>query len=101
MYMYVRPQKRSLVSRNRPGEKFLSLNRPHSRMCIRIYILDFKKQQTNKKTRIKKTKETKEEKNISGKWIKRKKFAAARVRVFLVTRISRNKSGLFLVLSFN
>ena len=51
--------------------------------------------QTNKKARIKKTKETKAEKNISGKWIKRNKFAAARVRVFLVIRISQNKSGLF------
>ena len=57
MYMYVRPQKRSLVSGNRPGENFLSLTRPHSRMCIRIYILDFKKQQTNKqKNKNKKSK---------------------------------------------
>ena len=36
--------------------KTLSLTRPHSRMCIRIYIFKFKKHQTNnnKKTRIKK-----------------------------------------------
>ena len=47
---------------------FLSLFRAHSRMCIRIYIFNFKKQQTNKQTKnqkSKKAKETKEEKRIS------------------------------------
>ena len=39
---------------------FLSLNRPHSRMCIKIYIFNFKKQTNNqknqkqKKTRLQK-----------------------------------------------
>ena len=41
-------------------KKILSLTRPHSRMCIRIYIFD------KKKTRQKKGKETKEEKTICG-----------------------------------
>ena len=36
---------------------FLALTRPHYRMCIRIYIFNFKKKQ--------KAKETKEEKRIS------------------------------------
>ena len=43
-------------------KKFLSLTRPHSRICIRIYIFNFKKQQ---KKAIKKAKETKEENIIS------------------------------------
>ena len=51
------------------------------RMCIRIYIFNFKKQQTNKnnlKTRTKQSKRNlKRKENISGKSIK-KKLAAAR-----------------------
>ena len=45
----------------------LSLTRPHSRMCSRIYIFNFKNEQTNKqKSKNKKNpKETKEEKRIS------------------------------------
>ena len=72
---------------------FLSLTRPHSRMCIRIYILNFKKQtnkqKNNKKKNknTKKAKETKEENNIPGKLIKRK-IAVVQVKIFLVTRIS-------------
>ena len=42
---------------------FLSLTRPHSRICIRIYIFKFKKQRNNQKN--KKAKETEEEKKIS------------------------------------
>ena len=42
---------------------FLSLSRPHCRMCIRIYIFNLKKQP--KVTGIQKAKETKEEKRIS------------------------------------
>ena len=58
----------SLYSGNRPGEIFLSLTRPHSRMCIRIYSFNFKKQQTNKqkKQELKKAKEINEE---NRKWI--------------------------------
>ena len=41
---------------------FLSFNRPHCQMCIRIYIFHLKK--TNK-TRRQKAKETKKEKRIS------------------------------------
>ena len=37
-------KKSSLVSGNWRGEKKFSLTRPHSRMCIRIYIFNFKKQ---------------------------------------------------------
>ena len=52
---------------------FLSLTRPHSGVCIRIYIFNIKKQ-TNKqkKKNIKKAKETKEEKIISlENWFKK------------------------------
>ena len=48
-------------------KNFLWLTRSDSRMCFRIYIFISKKQQTNKQikeTRIKKAKETKEEKRI-------------------------------------
>ena len=58
---------------------FLSLTRPHSRMCIRIYIFNFKKKKKKKKkknkqtttttatttTTTKKAKETNEEKRIN------------------------------------
>ena len=45
-------------------EIFLSLTLPHIQMCIRIYIFNFKKHQTNKqkKTRIKKAKQAKQTK---------------------------------------
>ena len=61
---YFLGQKKSLFSGNQPGEN--SLTRPHSRIYIRIYIFNFKKQtnkQQNKKT--KKAKETKEGKRIT------------------------------------
>ena len=50
-------------------KKFLSLTRSHSRMCIRTYIFNFKKQAKKKKEakqskNTKKAKETKEEKKI-------------------------------------
>ena len=54
-------------------KKILSLTLPHSRMCIRIYIFNFKKQ-TNKqkKTRIqKKAKETKEKRISSENRLKK------------------------------
>ena len=63
----LRQKKSILVSRNRPGEKFLSLTRPYGRICIRIYNFQFQKTniQAKKKKRIqKKAKETKEEKRI-------------------------------------
>ena len=47
---------------------FLTLTHQHSRMCIRIYIFNFKKWQTNKqkkKQESKKAKENNEEKKIS------------------------------------
>ena len=45
---------------------FLSLTRPHSQMCIRIYIFNLKKQRNEqKKEEHKKSKKTKEEKRIS------------------------------------
>ena len=70
-------------------------------MCIRIYIFNFKKQQTNKqkKQKSKKAKERRK-KNISGKSIKKtKSFSAARVEIFLVTRISGSKSFFWLMKS--
>ena len=65
----------SLVSGNSPGEFFLSLTRLHSRMCIRIYIFNFKKTKKQNKNNTKqsktrsqkKAKETKE-KIICGKF---------------------------------
>ena len=42
-------------SRNWLGETFLSLTRPHSRMCIRIYIFNFKKKKKKKKQEKKTT----------------------------------------------
>ena len=60
-------------------------------MIIRIHIFNFKKQ-TNKQTKqeYKQSKRNEKRKeNISGKSIK--KIAAARVKIFFVTRISGNK----------
>ena len=65
-------------------------------MCIRIYIFNFKKQTKKKKNKnTKKAKETKEEKRISLENGLKKKFAAARVKNFFVTRITRNKRVFF------
>ena len=54
-------KKNSLVSGNRMGETFLSLTRPHIRMCIRIYIklkrnISTKPQQNNNTKKQKKLK---------------------------------------------
>ena len=92
----LRPRKSSLVSGNRLGKNLLSLTCLHSGMCIRMYIFNFKKQQTNKKTEQEskkvKEKETKEEKRISQEnRLKKNFFAVARVKIFLVTRISGKK----------
>ena len=77
---------------------FLSLTRQHSRMCMRIYIFNFKKQRNQE---YKKVKETKEEKKISPEnWLKNK-FAAARVNNFLVTRISGNIIFFGLILKYS
>ena len=57
----------SLVSGNRPSENFLSLTRPHSRMCIRIHNFNSKNKQNSRK-KNKKKKRRKE--NISEKSIK-------------------------------
>ena len=61
MMVYKAKEKSSLVSVNQPGEIFFITYRPHSWMCIRIYVFNFKKQ-TNKKKKqeYKKAKETKE-----------------------------------------
>ena len=56
-------------------------------MGITIHIFKFKKQQ-NKKQEAKEAKEINEQKRISAQ----NRFAAARVKIFLVTRISGNKS---------
>ena len=87
------------------AKTFLSLTRPHSRVCIRIYIFNFKKankqaKKTNKKTKKtrkqKKQKKTKEENIMFSENRLKNKLAAAWVKIFLFTRISGNKS-IFLV----
>ena len=91
--MFLSDQKKSsIVSGSRLVENFLITHHPHSRMCIRIYIFNFK----NKQTSENKTKNTKKQKKLkknrdSGKSSK-KKFAAARVKIFLITLISGNKN---------
>ena len=55
------PKKSSFVSGTPLGEHFLSLTRPHSRICIRIYTFNFKKE-TNKQKKSKNTKNAKEKK---------------------------------------
>ena len=53
----LRPKNVVLFQRNDQVKIFLSVSRPHSRMCIRIYTFNLKKKQTNKKeTRIQKKK---------------------------------------------
>ena len=67
-------------------------------MCIRIYIFKFKnnKQTTTKKQESKKAEETNEEKRLSPEnRLKINKSTDARVKVFNVTRIFRNKSIIF------
>ena len=65
-------------------------------MCIKMYIFKFKKQQTNnnnkRKQASKKSKEYNEEKKISPE----NRFAVARVNFLPITRISGNKSIIFL-----
>ena len=64
----VRPKKVLLLAIGRV-KVFLLLIRPHSGMCIKMYIFKFKKQQTNnnnkRKQASKKAKEHNEEKRIS------------------------------------
>ena len=71
----LRPKKVALFPEKRRVKYFLSLTCPHSRMCIRIHIVNFKKETYKKKNKnTKKVKETKEEKkNSSGEWIQKKK----------------------------
>ena len=103
IYILIRPKQKScLVSRNRPGENFVITHPPAQSNCIKIYIFNFKKI-TSKQTKTirikKKTKlkaKTKDEKKISPEnGLKKNKLAAARVKIFLVTRISGNKSNFF------
>ena len=46
-------------------KSLLSLTCPHSRMCIRIYIFNLKKNKNNNNNKTKKEKQTKKEKRIS------------------------------------
>ena len=50
-------------------EFFLSLTCPHSRMCIRIYILNFKKQTSKTTTTTKKARIQKKQKKLKKKTI--------------------------------
>ena len=65
----MKPKKKKVVLFPEIGlvKIFSSLTRPHSRMCIRIYIFLISKKQRNKQKtkKTKKTKETIEEKRIS------------------------------------
>ena len=65
----IRPKKGVLFPEIGPVKIFLSLTRPHSRMCIRIHVSNLKqktkKAKKKKKNRRQKAKETKEEKTIS------------------------------------
>ena len=67
-YNEVKPKKVVLFPEIDRIKIFISLTQPHSRMCIRIYLFNFKKskqtskQKTNKKT--KKAKECKEKKRM-------------------------------------
>ena len=94
-------QEKVLFLEIRRVKNFLSLTRPHSRMCMRIYIFNFKKQtkkkkEKEKKKEYKKATETIEEKIIFPEnRLKRSKFADAQVKIFLVARLSRNKSNFF------
>ena len=66
----LRPKNVVLFQENYQVKIFLSVSRPHSRMCIRIYTFNFKKnKQTKKKQEYKKRKKGKE--NISRKSIKK------------------------------
>ena len=56
-------KKSSLVPENQPGENFLSLTHPHSRMSIRLFVFSFKKQQTKKQKKQNKTKIKKNKRN--------------------------------------
>ena len=60
----VRPKKSTLVSRNQPGEIFLSFRRPHSRMCIFKFK---KKKEIKKKKKKKKKKMTKRQNKLRRK----------------------------------
>ena len=73
--------------------------------CVTGYIFFISKNKQAKtkqnKARIEKSKRNERRKNnISGKSIKKAKFVAARVTIFLVTRISGNKSIFFLALLY-
>ena len=58
-FIALRPKRSSLVSENRPGHFFII--HPHSQMCIRTYIFNFKKQ-TSKINKNKKKKQKKPKK---------------------------------------
>ena len=88
-------QKKWYCFRKSAGWKFFY----QSPACMVKYVSEYtflisknKKKQTNKKQESKKAKETKEEKRIFPENRLRNKFAAARVKIFLVTCISGNKS---------
>ena len=51
----VRPKKSTLVSRNQPGEIFLSFRRPHSRMCI-FKFKKKKKKMTKRQNKLRRKK---------------------------------------------
>ena len=89
------PKKSSFLSGNWPGENHLSTRIVE---CVSEYtflISKSNKPTNKKKQKSKKAKERRKE-NISGKSIKKtKNFSAARVEIFLVTRISGSK-GFFL-----
>ena len=96
----LRSKKIYSFSGNWPGEKFFITHPARIVECVSEYMFLIskkkkKKKKTTKKKRNKKRKKKKRTKEkISGKSIK-KRFAATRVKIFLVTRISGNKSIFF------
>ena len=52
----VGPKKSTLVSRNQPGEIFLSFRRPHSRMCIFKFKKKKKKKMTKRQNKLRRKK---------------------------------------------
>ena len=86
-------------------KSFLSLTTCKDKYVSECTFLSSKsnKQTTTKKQESKKAKETNEEKGISPESRSEifKKFVAARVMIFLVTCISRNKGIMFFGLSSN
>ena len=93
--LFSKGQKKVVLFREIDRVKFfLSLTRPPSRMCIRIYIFSFKKQTNKQKTMQKKKKKLKKTREYPRKIYLRKSICGRPGEYFFVNRISGNKSML-------